>query len=323
MVVDGVTVRNYTADPFRSGLGWVWEQEEGSLSEDATPLEFSTGAVEEVDIITGGFQAEYGNAQSGIINIVTKEGTENLMGNVRFTTDQQNPRTSDYGYNQLQTSIGGPIPMVPNLFFQVSGEIQGAADRMPTHADEGFRGLNQEFVDQLNNAVRNDPVMGAKELQPIFKLEEFKRGREFYASKSGVDAGLFSPKNPVRQPYNWGDRTLASSKLTYSPIERLKFIGTGSFSRVQNSYPAAQDGSYFWTGLAPMKLLPDRDWDWFKAEMSGQKGYNDTLVFIPQSFGRRTRTINYLAGVDYDFIRTAQRTDAGYQQLQHQGKLLS
>jgi len=58
-VVDGVTVRNYTADPFRSGLGWVWEQEEGSLSEDTTPLEFSTGAVEEVDIITGGFQAEY------------------------------------------------------------------------------------------------------------------------------------------------------------------------------------------------------------------------------------------------------------------------
>ena len=46
MVIDGVTVRNYTADPFRNGWGWVYDQEVGSLSEDASPLEFSAGAVE-------------------------------------------------------------------------------------------------------------------------------------------------------------------------------------------------------------------------------------------------------------------------------------
>ena len=35
------------------------------------------GAIEELEVITGSFNAEYGEAQSGVINVVTKEGKEN------------------------------------------------------------------------------------------------------------------------------------------------------------------------------------------------------------------------------------------------------
>jgi len=302
MIVDGVMVRNYTADPFRSGLGWVWEQEEGSLGEDTTPLEFSTGAVEEVDILTGGFQAEYGNAQSGIINIVTKEGGVDWKGNVRFTTDQQNPRTSDYGYNQLQTSIGGPLPGLKNFYFHGSGEIQGQADRRPTHADEGFRGVNQEFVDRLNHAVRNDIIFGALlEEGPVFTLEEFQTAREAYAAKTGVSAALFLPPNPVRIPGNWGDRTLLTGKLTYYPIQKLKLLGSINFSRNQHSYPDNNDGNYFKTGWATVDDLPNRNW---AADAPA------TTVYIPQAYARRTKTTNLLLGADWDFFQSAQRSGA-------------
>jgi carboxypeptidase family protein/TonB-dependent receptor-like protein len=297
MVVDGVTVRNYTANPFRSGLGWVWEQEEGSLGEDATPLEFSTSSVEQVDIITGGFQAEYGNAQSGIINIVTKEGSSDWKGNVRFTTDQQNPRTSDYGYNQLATSIGGPIPGIPNMYLHGSGEIQGQADRAPTHADEGFRGINQEFVDHLNEAVRNDPTLGA--LDPAFSLEEFQTGANFYSSKTGKSAGLFMPGNPVRIPGNWGDRSLLQSKLTYYPIKPLKILGSISFSRNQHGYPDNDDGNYFLTGWVSQSEMPFRNW---------AADAPDTSVFIPQNYARRTKTTNMLLGFNWDFLQSAERS---------------
>ena len=102
MIVDGVMVRNWSAEPTRdSDFISNMNPEAGGITQDTSPLEFSTNAVEEVDIITGGFQAEYGNAQSGIINIVTKEGGPQFRGNVRYTTDEQNPRTSDYGYNQF------------------------------------------------------------------------------------------------------------------------------------------------------------------------------------------------------------------------------
>ncbi|HUU28319.1 MAG TPA: carboxypeptidase regulatory-like domain-containing protein [archaeon] len=294
MIVDGVMVRNYTANPFRSGRGWTWEQELGSLGEDTTPLELSTGSVEEVDIITGGFQAEYGNAQSGIINIVTKEGGPSLKGNVRFTTDEANPRTADYGYNQLQASLSGPVFGIPNLFFYSSGEIQGMADMFPTHADEGFRGVNQAFVDHLNDAVRSDPVFGAE--MPSFTLEMFKTGREFYAGKTGKNASLYSPPNPVRQPNNWGDRTLASGKLTYSPIKSLKIIGGINFSRIQRSYP----NNYFETGRITPSMIPTRNW----------AADPDTVVIIPQSYGRRTRTANLLLGFDWDMYQSAERSGA-------------
>jgi len=300
MIVDGVMVRNYTADPFRSGLGWVWEQEEGSLGEDTTPLEFSTSSIEEVDILTGGFQAEYGNAQSGIVNIVTKEGGVDWKGNVRFTTDQQNPRTSDYGYNQLQASIGGPIPGIRNLYFHGSGEIQGQADRRPTHADEGFHSIDQEFVDRLNQAVRNDIVFGAMlEEGPVFTLEEFKTAREAWAAKTGASASLFSAPNPVRVPGNWGDRTLTSGKLTYYPMQRLKLLGSFNFSRNQHSYPNRDDGNYFLDGWVSIGTLPTRNW---------AADAPDTMAFIPQAYARRTKTTNMLLGFNWDFLQSAQRS---------------
>ncbi|MBN2289434.1 MAG: carboxypeptidase-like regulatory domain-containing protein, partial [Candidatus Glassbacteria bacterium] len=254
MIVDGLLVRNYSANPFATGLGWVFENDFGSTSDDTTPLEVGTSAVEQVDIITGGFQAEYGNSQSGIVNIVTKEGGSSLAGNVRYTTDQLNPRTADWGYNQLMTSLGGPVPVIPNLYFHLSGEIQGQADRTPTHAGDGFRAVDQTFVDRLNNAVRNDPAIKTVRtenpgVEYPFTLEKLQTGHAAYVagliqdhpqrynSASAVHQGsLFTAPNPVRLPSNWGDRTLLSGKFTYSPIKDLKFLVSENWSRNQHSY---------------------------------------------------------------------------------------
>ncbi|MFC1614575.1 carboxypeptidase regulatory-like domain-containing protein [Gemmatimonadota bacterium] len=298
MVVDGVSVRNYTADPFRTGQGWIFDTEVGSRSEDASPLEFSTQSLEEVDIITGGFQAEYGNAQSGIVNIVTKEGGAQLQGNVRFTTDEINPRTADFGYNQLTVGIGGPVKVIPNLYFHLSGELQGRADRSATHADEGFRAVDQTFVDRLNEAVRNDPLVKAME-EPLFSLEKFQAGREYYASQTGQDASLFTAPNPVRLPGNWGDRTMGSGKITYSPVSRVKLISSINRSRNQNSYANGWEGqgNYFQTGHF---YKGEADWetvDWG----------SDTVLFIPQAYARKVRSTNVLQGLNWEIFRSSER----------------
>jgi hypothetical protein len=46
--------------------------------------------VAQSELITGGMDAEYGNASSAIINYTTKSGGRNFEGNFRYTTD-------DYG----------------------------------------------------------------------------------------------------------------------------------------------------------------------------------------------------------------------------------
>ncbi len=73
-------------------------------------------AIEQTNIMTGGFPAEFGNAQSGMINIVTKSGSEDYHGKVEFDTDHL---ILDENSNSDITkfAIGGPVlsPMVSSL----------------------------------------------------------------------------------------------------------------------------------------------------------------------------------------------------------------
>ena len=50
-----------------------------------TPIfKISRSAIKEIQILTGGFSAEYGSARSGLINVVTKEGGSSYHGSVDF-----------------------------------------------------------------------------------------------------------------------------------------------------------------------------------------------------------------------------------------------
>ena len=49
----------------------------GSLG-NATPYDF----VKEIQVKTGGYEAEFGQATGGVVNVVTKSGTNNLRGSV-------------------------------------------------------------------------------------------------------------------------------------------------------------------------------------------------------------------------------------------------
>lgn len=62
-------------------------------------------AVQEVQVITGGFNAEYGNAQSGIVNVVTKEGGSQLEGSLEYIYGFPGQRHfGDYLYDLNDTS---------------------------------------------------------------------------------------------------------------------------------------------------------------------------------------------------------------------------
>ena len=58
ILIDGVSVQ----DPL-SGTGYG--------------LQISANSLEEVEVITGGYNAEYGQATSGVVNVRTKEGKYN------------------------------------------------------------------------------------------------------------------------------------------------------------------------------------------------------------------------------------------------------
>ncbi len=83
----------------------------------------TTDAIQSVVVITGGFDAEYGEAMSGIIKAVTKEGGQRVSGRVNYLTDDIFPgKDLNYGYNRLAASIGGPTPLWNRLRYFISTE---------------------------------------------------------------------------------------------------------------------------------------------------------------------------------------------------------
>jgi outer membrane receptor protein involved in Fe transport len=69
-------------------------------------------AVTGLTVHTGGFEAEYGNALSGVVNIVTKSGTDISLSNVRVERDGWIPSTTNQQqdrYNEIELSTSGPL----------------------------------------------------------------------------------------------------------------------------------------------------------------------------------------------------------------------
>jgi len=79
-------------------------------------------AVENTEMILGGLDAEYGNAQSGIINYKTKEGGDEFEGEILYQTDDYGqPDNTFDNLDKVFLGVGGPSP-VKNLTYYVSGE---------------------------------------------------------------------------------------------------------------------------------------------------------------------------------------------------------
>ena len=74
------------------------------------------------EVVTGGMDAEYGNAQSAIINVSTREGGKNFEGQVRYMTDDFGRSDKTYAnYDRISVGFGGPT-FLKNLTYYVSGE---------------------------------------------------------------------------------------------------------------------------------------------------------------------------------------------------------
>ena len=88
-------------------------------------------ATAEVVVISGGFDAEYGEAMSGIIQVITKEGKEVTQGRLGYTTDELFPGGLNFGDNRYELSVGGPMLGLKKLRYFVSGELYFSDDYNP------------------------------------------------------------------------------------------------------------------------------------------------------------------------------------------------
>ncbi|MFC1629505.1 TonB-dependent receptor plug domain-containing protein [Gemmatimonadota bacterium] len=81
-------------------------------------------AISELNVHTGGFNAEYGNALSGVVHIITRRGSNHLQSMIRYDRDDLGEPfggTEHSGRAQMEGMISGPI-IRDRAFFLLSAD---------------------------------------------------------------------------------------------------------------------------------------------------------------------------------------------------------
>ncbi len=144
-------------------------------------MEVSTLSVESMGIVTGGLDAKYGNALSGVVNIITKEGGQKFGGAVRFLTDDFGRQDKTYtNYDRFEYQFGGPLPLA-GVTYSISGDFL--------------------FSDGENTSVAHRPEYKAKVGDTT--LFKFRR-RQFNSAKGSIKlAYTLSQSKKVTAEYSY------------------------------------------------------------------------------------------------------------------------
>lgn len=214
-VIDGIELKNQL-EASREGFG----------------LELSPSSLEEVDVITGGFGAEFGSALSGVVSYTTRRGNpERWESRGALTTDHWAPESLFRGFTGLSVSTGGPLKFLgqgATLFADVL--MQGMLD-----ADVRGRGLTclteEDSSDDLAAAItalRNNPATSSLYCPYENGIIPNQRGDKYIAF-ARFDKPISTTWNISTSILrNRTQRELYTSEFKYNPTYQLgqRFLGT-------------------------------------------------------------------------------------------------
>lgn len=189
--------------------------------------------VKELQVITGTFNAEYGQAMSGVVNMVTKDGGDRYTGmaSTQFG-DYYSGHTKQFDYinninpaaiTNYEVSLAGPVPLAKGVSFYLNGRGENNDGWL-----YGRRKWDLQFMDKfmqllsligslpaaeqasyMQDSLGLDPaLLNDQEQLYLAALDKYGRGN---------DAAV--PMNNSRQFYGFG-------KLTFqlTPTVKLNFI---------------------------------------------------------------------------------------------------
>jgi outer membrane receptor protein involved in Fe transport len=191
-------------------------------------------SIQELEIITGAFNAEYGQAQSGVFNIITKEGSSNFSGyaEIRYIpaykphwgTALYDYSTTRYWENtharHLQWWIDNPDQWVdPN---GTPGNDPYSI-YTPEEAYQNYIDTHQPLTNYTNESGYQTEVALGGPL-PITDLYFFATGK--YRNVPPVTGNSFRDRG------SWADGTV---KITYKLNPQMKFMLSGFYSEANTN----------------------------------------------------------------------------------------
>jgi outer membrane receptor protein involved in Fe transport len=231
-VVDGVNVTN-------TGYGAVGSYSIifGSLG-TATPFDF----VKEVQVKTGGYEAEFGQALGGVVNVVTKSGSNSLRGSVFGYT---RPDALETEYKTVQTA-NGTVNTVGQQESDIGVEAGGRVIRDKVFF---FGAINPSWQKRTFVAPDGFPLQSLGEADRKRRTTSYSaKGTWQVANGHRVDASFFGDPSkgelgPQRTSSLLVTDTSSFSELTYGGHNQTvhydgvygsRLLLEGSFARAYN-----------------------------------------------------------------------------------------
>ncbi|HTS63434.1 MAG TPA: TonB-dependent receptor [Candidatus Acidoferrales bacterium] len=212
--IDGVLIRNFQG-AFSGPYGGARLASSTSAASTASTTTVGTNALEEASVTTGATGARFGEAEGGVVSLVTRAGGPQYHGSASYATDNVSGQVYGTGLNRIEASAGGPIPAVMNLTFFAAATLQGQQNSQQP--------LGQQNVPQFQLAGYFDSVMVP--LNPGNSLSDSQlvrlpRFTQYASGCSGAAAFAGTCKSTRLLNAN-SDQTTLDSKLQYT-------YGTGS-----------------------------------------------------------------------------------------------
>ena len=205
-----------------------------SVSGATGTISVGTNALEEASVTTGAIGAEYGDAQSGVVSLVTRAGGQQFHGNLAIATDQMSGNVYGVGNNRLEASFGGPLAR--NLTFFLAATLQGEQNGRRPKGSENVPIYVLSGIDTTLTVART-PGSATSDSQ-VVSLPSFN-----------------SYSNGSRRPLNWDNNYSLDAKMqyTFGSGSRVSFTFHRTMSQGLNYpgrgnlyNPSSQTG--FWNG---------------------------------------------------------------------------
>ena len=170
-------------------------------------------AIQEMTVISGAFNAEYGRAMSGIVNLVTKEGGNTVDGSFSFQGGDTFTKHDDIFFTPsdvgvdiytLEGSLGGPLTFLRDGNFFVSARHD---------VNEGYAfGIRQHFPSDSANF--NGPSL-------YYEIQD-RPWWEYLPEDSGVPGALGLELPDERVAMNPSLSSNFVGKVTFRPFQSIK-----------------------------------------------------------------------------------------------------
>ena len=202
---------NYTVDGGNNNNAFFSQQ----IGRGTIPFQFSEDIVQEFQVNTNGYEAEFGQSGGGLVNTVTKSGGNALHGDAYYYVLDSAMNANDSINNELG------IPKPPNRRQQFGGTVGG-----PIKKDKLFYLANYE------GQVRNEPVT-VNDSPALQTVGDATAQADFLAANPGIATILADNSGSFARSFN---QNTAFAKLSGQLTPKNSFNLSYNYQRFRSPH---------------------------------------------------------------------------------------